>query len=264
MPFARIGEVDLFYTDEGTGGPPILFVHGFSCDSHDWMWQLPHFTRSHRVIALDLRGHGRSSVPAGGYEPKTFAADIAGLLRQLECGPVVAIGHSLGGVIVSALAVEHPELVSAVVSVDPGYLIADDSALAMQSIRDALKADPVSTSQALLSRSYSPASPPHLNAWHMRRIAGVPGEVLFQTLSNLGPWRGARSPAPICAAAPVPSSPSTPMTSACRWRPNCSPIPAHAPSAGRARATGCIRSARPSSIPWWTPGSPSSAWAEAC
>ena len=60
MPFARIGEVDLFYTDEGAGGPPILFVHGFSCDSHDWMWQLPHFMRSHRVIALDLRGHGRA------------------------------------------------------------------------------------------------------------------------------------------------------------------------------------------------------------
>jgi pimeloyl-ACP methyl ester carboxylesterase len=190
MPFARIGEVDLFYTDEGAGGPPVLFVHGFSCDSHDWMWQLPHFTRSHRVIALDLRGHGRSSVPTGGYEAKTFAEDISGLLRQLDCGPVVAIGHSLGGVIVSALAVEHPEQVLAVVSVDPGYLISDDSALAVQSIRDALKADPVSTSQALLSRSYSPASPPHLNAWHMRRIAGVPGEVLFQTLSNLGPVAG--------------------------------------------------------------------------
>jgi pimeloyl-ACP methyl ester carboxylesterase len=196
MAFARLGEVELFYTDEGGSGPPILFVHGFSCDSHDWSWQLPHFARTHRVIAVDLRGHGRSSAPEGGYEPKTFANDIVALLKQLECGPVVAVGHSLGGVIVSALAVEHPDLVRAVVSVDPGYLISDDGAMAMGSILEALKADPVGTSQALLSRSYSPASPPFLKVWHMRRIAGVPGHVLVQTLSNLSSLAGRSVSAP--------------------------------------------------------------------
>ena len=138
MAFANLGEVELFYTDEGEGGPPMLFVHGFACDSHDWMWQLAHFERCHRVIAVDLRGHGRSSAPEGGYDSTTFADDIAALLRRLKCGPVVAIGHSLGGMIVSALAVEHPELVSAVVSIDPGYLIADETSQAMGSIMEAL------------------------------------------------------------------------------------------------------------------------------
>ena len=66
MAFADMGDVQLFLTDEGTGGPPMLFVHGYTCDSHDWSWQLPHFVAKHRVIVVDLRGHGRSSTPEGG------------------------------------------------------------------------------------------------------------------------------------------------------------------------------------------------------
>lgn len=187
MAFADIGEVRLFHTDEGEGGPPMLFVHGFSCDSNDWIWQIAHFAPTHRVIAVDLRGHGRSSAPADGFEPKVFAQDIAGLLAQLDCGPVVAVGHSLGGMIVSALAVEHPERVSAVVSVDPGYLIDDAGGSSFGSIQAAMESAPVTTAQALISRSYTPASPPYQKTWHLRRLAGVPEHVLRQTIANLGP-----------------------------------------------------------------------------
>ena len=114
MSFLDVGDVRLFFTDEGAGNPPILFIHGYSCDSHDWMWQLPHFTAGHRVITVDLRGHGRSSVPESNPDPRTLAKDVAGLIGQIGCGPVVAIGHSLGGLIASVLAVENPNLVQAV------------------------------------------------------------------------------------------------------------------------------------------------------
>ncbi len=186
MAYADIGEVRLFFTDEGEGDPPILMVHGFSCDGHDWMWQIPHFAARHRVIVVDLRGHGRSSVPDDGYEPKQFAADIAGLLEQLDVGPVVAMGHSLGGAIVSALAVERPELVSAVVSVDPGYLLPDEVRPVVEGMAAALATtDPVAAAQQFLSASYSTATPAALKSFHMRRIAGVPGPVLVATLGGL-------------------------------------------------------------------------------
>lgn len=182
VAFADVGDVRLFFTDEGTGDPPILFVHGYSCDSHDWMWQLPHFTESHRVIAVDLRGHGRSSVPDKEFDARTFANDLAGLIGQIGCGPVVAVGHSLGGLVVSALAVEHPSLVQAVVSVDPGYLIPDEFQPMIEALLEGLEDDPVSTVQGLLgTSSYTPASPPYLKSWHMRRIAGVPPHVLRDT-----------------------------------------------------------------------------------
>src|SRR5262249_9121546 len=79
MPFADLRGARLFFTDEGTRRP-LAFVHGFSCDSHDWSWQLPHFQASHRLIAIDLRGHGRSSAPDHGYEVASLAADVAALL----------------------------------------------------------------------------------------------------------------------------------------------------------------------------------------
>jgi pimeloyl-ACP methyl ester carboxylesterase len=186
VAFAELGHVRLFFTDDGAGDPPILFIHGYSCDSHDWMWQLPHFSASHRVVAADLRGHGRSSVPDKDFDPRTFADDLAALMVEVRCGPVVAIGHSLGGVIASVLAVEHPELVVAVVGVDPGYLVPDEYRPVIGAMLDGLPEDPVATAQAFLgATSYTPASPVHLRPWHMRRIAGVPPHVLRDALSAL-------------------------------------------------------------------------------
>ena len=127
MAFADIGDVRLFFTDEGDGHPVLLFVHGYTCDSHDWSWQLPYFVASHRVIAVDLRGHGRSSAPEHGYGALDFASDLAGLLDTLKVERVVAFGHSMGGVVVSALAVEHPERVDGLVCVDPAYLLPDET-----------------------------------------------------------------------------------------------------------------------------------------
>jgi pimeloyl-ACP methyl ester carboxylesterase len=186
VAFAEVGDVRLFFTDDGAGDPPILFVHGFSCDSHDWSWQIPYFVANHRVIAPDLRGHGRSSVPDKDFDPRTFAADMAGLIDHLGCGPVVAVGHSLGGAIVSALAVEYPDKVSAVVSVDPGYLLPEETRPVLDGLIGALRSsDPVTTAQAFLGATYTPASPAHRRTWHLRRIAGVPNHVLQETLAGL-------------------------------------------------------------------------------
>jgi pimeloyl-ACP methyl ester carboxylesterase len=186
MAFADIGDVRLFYTDEGSGDPPMLFVHGYTCDSHDWSWQIPHFSAEHRVIAVDLRGHGRSSAPDHGYDPATFAEDVARLLRQIGCNSVIAVGHSMGGLVVSALAVEHPEMVEALVAVDAAYLIPDSTTDGIAPMLAGLElADPVQVVQTLLGSSDTPDSPSFLRTWHLRRIAGVPPHVLAKTLLML-------------------------------------------------------------------------------
>lgn len=187
MPFITVGEVTLFYTDEGTGDPPLLFVHGYTCDAHDWSWQLAHFAEYRRVIAVDNRGHGRSSVPESGYDHLDFAADLAGVLDHLDSGPVVAVGHSLGGVIASTLAIERPDLVQAVVTIDPGYLVPDELTAGLAPLLEALDSsdDPVPAAQAVLGGTYTPASSAALKTWQMRRIAGMPEHVLRQTLVTL-------------------------------------------------------------------------------
>jgi pimeloyl-ACP methyl ester carboxylesterase len=184
VPFAELDGVSLFFTDEGGEGSPILFVHGFSCDSHDWSWQIPYFADTHRVIAVDLRGHGRSSAPEDGYNPSQFASDIAALLERLSVGPVLAVGHSLGGAIVSVLAVEHPELVRGVVVVDPAYLLPDETAAAIAATMEYAGGDPIRCATLLLGHSDGAGSSPALRTWHMRRIAGTPSAVLEKTLSG--------------------------------------------------------------------------------
>jgi pimeloyl-ACP methyl ester carboxylesterase len=196
VPFADVGGARLFFTDEGNGHPPLLFVHGYTCDSHDWSWQLPHFSPSHRVIAVDLRGHGRSSAPESGYTPEDFAGDLARLVRQLDgVERVVALGHSLGGVVVTALAVGHPDLVEAVVAVDPGYLVPDEvTAAHVGPFLDALNSsDPVPAVQSMLSSLNGPSQPAALVNWQRRRVAGVPPHVLRATMESLLPGLASES-----------------------------------------------------------------------
>jgi pimeloyl-ACP methyl ester carboxylesterase len=138
MLFAELGEVRLFYSDEGAADTPLLLVHGWGGDSRAWdPMRLP----GHRVIAVDLRGHGRSSVPSHGYRPADLARDLAELAGRSSLGPVVAIGHSMGAQVVTALAVERPDAVSALVVIDPAYGADEQEELLFPGRLAALRAD---------------------------------------------------------------------------------------------------------------------------
>src|SRR3954464_3768824 len=110
--------VTLAYEERGTGDPPLLFVHGWACDRTYFAPQVENFAREHRVVAVDLRGHGQSDAPPGEYSPAVFAADLAWLCERLGIQRPVVIGHSMGGVVAVALAALHPHLPTAIVAVD--------------------------------------------------------------------------------------------------------------------------------------------------
>lgn len=184
MGFAPIDDARLFFTDEGDSEVPLLFVHGYSADSHDWSWQLPHFATGHRIIAVDLRGHGASSAPPDGYTTVRFSADLVGLLDHLGVDRVIALGHSMGGSIVSTLAVEHPERVAGIVAVDPAYLLDDGTAAALVPVLEAVDDAELPTFvQSIVGEGMdSPARDRGLRTWQLRRIAGMEPHVLRQTL----------------------------------------------------------------------------------
>jgi pimeloyl-ACP methyl ester carboxylesterase len=177
------GGARLFYTDEGDG-PPVLLLHGWACDSHDWSWQIPALLPHYRVLALDQRGHGRSSAPEGSYRPQVLADDAAALLRACTDRPAVVVGHSMGTVVASALSVRHPHLVRALALIDPVYT-AEDAVLApvLEAIR---RPNPTAVAAALFDQAfYTPATPDFLRTWHRRRLMGVPGHVLEGCLHGL-------------------------------------------------------------------------------
>ena len=60
MPFAHVDNGTLFYTDEGIGDPPFLLIHGWTCDSHDWSWQLGAFASHNRVMRPTIGATGEA------------------------------------------------------------------------------------------------------------------------------------------------------------------------------------------------------------
>lgn len=110
--------VSLAYEEAGTGEPPILLVHCWTGDRSYFAPQVSHFSRAHRVLAVDLRGHGESDKPYGEYSPDVFVEDVAWMCDQIGLRNSVLVGHSMGGIIVLELAARRPDLAAAAILLD--------------------------------------------------------------------------------------------------------------------------------------------------
>lgn len=184
MPVVELGDVDMFFTDDGDG-PPVLLVHGWTCDSHDWVFQIDAFAERHRVIAVDLRGHGRSSAPVSDYTAQRYAADIALLLERLDVDPVVVVGHSLGGSVAAVLAVEYPALVRAMVAVEPAYGQPQAGIEWMREMSQQFGDDAGNELATQLQAATEPTAPAWLKTWHRRRGLGMRPGLLAQSFQDM-------------------------------------------------------------------------------
>lgn len=99
-------------------GSPIVLIHCFSCAINWWDRMLPALERNHRVVAIDLLGHGGSEKPGSGYTPPNQAEFVAQALERLGVSDAEVVGHSLGGSVAVALAEQSPQLVDRVVIID--------------------------------------------------------------------------------------------------------------------------------------------------
>ncbi len=113
----------LHHTDEGAAGtgagtPTLVFLHGGLRSGADWAPQARAFRRRHRVLRVDLRGHGRSPMPPSGYGRGELASDVAALLRGLRLTNAVLIAHSMGCGVALDVAAAEPRRVRALALVD--------------------------------------------------------------------------------------------------------------------------------------------------
>ena len=122
VPGGRILDLpggDLQVVDRGPrNGSPIVLLHCFTCAIDWWDEMSPLLERDHRVIAVDLLGHGGSEKPSSGYTISNQADLVAEALARLEVRDAAIVGHSLGGAVAVGLADRSPRLVDRVVIID--------------------------------------------------------------------------------------------------------------------------------------------------
>ncbi|MBI2381820.1 MAG: alpha/beta hydrolase [Gammaproteobacteria bacterium] len=108
----------------GDGRPTVLLVHGLGQNGlRDWLPVLPALAGEYRVLALDLPGFGFSDKPEGKYSPTNYARVLADLGRERVGGPMLVIGHSMGGAAALRLAADYPGQVSQLVLIDAAGIL---------------------------------------------------------------------------------------------------------------------------------------------
>lgn len=113
----------LAFDDRGEG-PVLFFVHGFLNDAAVWAKVIDELQGDFRCIAVDLPGHGRSQGSGpGSYGRDLVLDDIRAVMDSTGCGPAVMVGHSLGGYLSLAMAIEDPDRVTGLglVGAGPGF-----------------------------------------------------------------------------------------------------------------------------------------------
>jgi 3-oxoadipate enol-lactonase len=116
--FADVNGTRLYYELAGSG-TPVVFIHGFSLDTRMWDDQFETFAQQFQVLRYDLRGFGKSALPA--RESYGHEADLKALLTHLGVGQAHIVGLSLGGAIAVDFALAYPELVQSLIPVDAGF-----------------------------------------------------------------------------------------------------------------------------------------------
>ncbi len=135
VPGGRIVELpgaDLQVVERGPrDGSPIVLLHCFTCAIDWWDRMMPRLEERHRVIALDLLGHGGSEKPESGYTIENQASLVAQALDRLGVRDAEVVGHSLGGAVAVGLADRSPQLVDRVVIIDTRSSEHDDGDLGL-------------------------------------------------------------------------------------------------------------------------------------
>jgi pimeloyl-ACP methyl ester carboxylesterase len=122
----ELADVEVHYVFGGEG-PPLVLLHGWAQNWWAWRKLMPGLAERFTVIVPDLRGVGARSVPAGGFDKRTMAVDVLGLVEQLGLADVSIVGHDIGGMVAYAFAAQFPQrirklAIAAVVVPEPSWL----------------------------------------------------------------------------------------------------------------------------------------------
>src|SRR5574342_1002926 len=139
--------VPIRYHAEGAGEPALVFVHCWCCDRRLWDGQLPAFAPGHRIVTLDLAGHGESGRGRKDWTIEAYAADVRAVADELDLARAILVGHSMGGKVIVEAARSMGRRVVGIVPVD-----------AWTNVREREKAEDIDTFVAPFRTDYEKAA----------------------------------------------------------------------------------------------------------
>lgn len=198
MPTAKVNGVSLYHELHGGSGEPLVLVHGYTGDITDWRHQLPEFSRTHRVLVMDLRGHGRSEAPKdrSSYTIEQMANDVEALVGQLGVERYHLLGHSMGGGIVQEIALHSPQKLLSLTLHDTSIRFGMMADPAMEEWRKQRFALAEAGKMAELAQMPPPAPPPpHMPAERLEeakvRLSKMSPDAFIGAWLGLVEWQGA-------------------------------------------------------------------------
>lgn len=196
MPTQRIHDVDLYYEEHGVAGEPLVLVHGYTGDITDWRLQLPDFSRSHRLLIMDHRGHGRSSAPPdrSSYSIEQMSRDVEALVAHVGFERYHLLGHSMGGSITQEIALRSPGRLMSLTLQDtsPTFRLRGEIVQKYNEMRCAL-ADAKGMAAVAELPSPTPAPPhssPERQAEMKARLANMAADAFVGAFRGLQEWPG--------------------------------------------------------------------------
>jgi len=117
--YIDVNGLKMSYIEEGVGGDTVVLVHGVGGSLNNWDYNIEAFAAKHRVIAVDLPGHGNSERPNIPYSVKLHMDYLYQFLKAKNINKATLVGHTMGGQIAVMLALKHPEMVERLVLIAP-------------------------------------------------------------------------------------------------------------------------------------------------
>lgn len=121
----RVANGMLNYAEGGGDDGPMVLLHGLTLEWSRWNEVIERLPDTAHIYAPDLRGHGRSDWAGSGYEVPDYVDDIAEFVHEVSGVGSVVVGHSLGALVALGVAARVPDLVDAVVAIDPPLILRD-------------------------------------------------------------------------------------------------------------------------------------------
>ncbi len=174
------------YEVHGQGEPALVFVHGWSCDARYWRFQVPCFSKKHRVVVLDLAGHGHSGMGRATYTMAAFGEDVAAAVGAAGVTKAILIGHSMGGSVIAEAARRMPGLVIGLIGVDTleniEYPLTTEE---LQKMTAPLEKDFKAGSREFVSEMILPQTDSRLREWILADISAAPPSVALSAMREM-------------------------------------------------------------------------------